>query len=310
MGFKYRLCFEFIGKSAFTDGGNEVEFTVPGLELPIKLAAVGPDKDLSSDSRISISSGPFEDMREAELQSRRAKDCLLYYGLTKRTGIDVGLYSYSAVLTDAGRKRLSDETDKPVLQDDLGITIFEVPPHPVFFAIRFDGKARYNTDYFIDFFKKHYGRPKFKDANLEFAAELYSLSFKSGNPRARFAILFMCLDLIITRKKRDQEVQDHIGELVSATNGSKLLNSHKTQLLGGLNSLRTESLHAAAMRYAHELDSSLAINGQTPPDFFRFVRRFRNKVIHGSSVDGQLLKTATEGMAQFVNAVLIMRIGL
>lgn len=310
MGYKYRLCFEFARESSLQGSGKEFHFKIPGQELPIKVAAVGSKKDLAQDNRISISAGPFDSKEEANRHALDAKDCLLAYGLIKQAGIDVGLYAPSGVITNDGLAMMSEELGKPVLNDQLGITLFEGPPDPQFCRAEFKARAKYNTDDFANFFRKNYGRTRIENEDLEFAIQLYSLSFNSGNSRASFAILFMCLDLIIPREKREHDVQILIDEFVATTNGSNIPDDQKSQLCGGLNSLRVEPMRAAVMKYAHELIELSEINGQTPPEFFKFASNIRNKVIHGGTVDDQVLRTTTDGMGTFVSAILKRKIGL
>lgn len=310
MQFNYRLYFELSRHASINENSEELKIEIPGLARPLRAIARGNSKILGKDSHLFLTGGPFDNKAEAEQQANEAYRCLLAYGLHKQVGIDLGLYSPTSVLTEAGIKFYEERIGQRVFNHHLGISIFEGPPDPVFIKSELTPRALYSADGFVEFFQKHFGEINFVNEDIEFAIHLYSLGFWSGNLRAQSTVWFMCLDIIIERQKREKVALNLIEGLIRTTKQSKLSETDKAQICGNLATLELESFRSAGKRLAADMDQSLVIGDKNPSDLFDFVHSKRAKIIHGSKVTTDELRILVDALGQFVSALLKHRLGL
>jgi hypothetical protein len=116
---------------------------------------------------------------------------------------------------------------------------------------------------------------------------LYAGSFNAGgNADARFMLLMMALETLITQQDRAGDVRAHVNNLIEATKASCLSARDKESLLASLRWLRKESINQAGQRLARTLGNRQYMVGQPngpedPVQFFTRCYNLRNTLAHG-----------------------------
>lgn len=116
---------------------------------------------------------------------------------------------------------------------------------------------------------------------------LYGGSFNAGgNPDARFMLLMMALETLITQQDRADEVRAHVDNLIEATKVSNLSTKDKKSLLTSLRWLLVESINQAGQRLASTLGNRQYMVGQpngpeNPVQFLTRCYNLRNTLAHG-----------------------------
>jgi hypothetical protein len=206
MPYKFRLCFQLSGDGTFTGDSEQLDFLAGLGAKPHKLTALDGEKTMKSSSRFSISGGPFETTEDAKVSAEAARTAVLMWASRNRAGVNVGQHSIRGfALSEYGRKMFSEQLGAPVLEDHLGITIFEAEPTPRF--LRFNAKAVLgkSTEAFIENVVGSYGKLRFSSSKAELSAELYAASHFEASPSARFLALFMSLEALLTPLPRSEK---------------------------------------------------------------------------------------------------------
>jgi hypothetical protein len=116
---------------------------------------------------------------------------------------------------------------------------------------------------------------------------LYAGSFNAGgNADARFMLLMMALETLITQQDRADDVRVHVNNLIEATKTSGLSARDKKSLLTSLQWLLVESINQAGQRLATTLgDRQYMIGQPNGPEgavqFFIRCYNLRNTLAHG-----------------------------
>ncbi len=113
------------------------------------------------------------------------------------------------------------------------------------------------------------------------AYDLYSASFSTDSPDARFALLMMALETIAEPKPRDSAVIAHVDRLLAATDAADLPARERASIAGSLRWLRTESIGQAGRRIAAQL-VNLVYMGENPTQFFTRSYELRSRLMHGA----------------------------
>ena len=120
------------------------------------------------------------------------------------------------------------------------------------------------------------------DAQQQLAYDLYSASFFESSADARFVMLMMAVETLMTPQARPQPVLAHVEDLLARTDSADLDEQAKQSLLGSLRWLRLESLTAAGKRLVTTLLSNRRYANESADTFFKRSYELRHKLVHGS----------------------------
>lgn len=303
--YKFRLCFELSGDGTFTGNQEQIEFQAKLSAQPLKLAALDGTKKMDGSSRFSLSGGPFPTKEEAGIVADAARVAVLYYAVSNRVGINVGQHRIqNFALTNAGRQYYEELVGARILEDHLGITIFEAEPPPRFLGMNFKGVVGKSVDTFTESVRTTLGGLRFRSPRVELAAEVYAMSHFEASGSARFLALFMTIEALIEPRPRSEAVTRHIDLLLEKTETANISEEEKKSLLGGISWLKNQSIGRTGRQLAAELLAGRTYQSLSAAEFFTKIYRTRNDLVHRGKVDHQALHTLVGDTDQFVSDLL------
>ncbi len=304
MEYKFRFCFEFAHKGTFTGDSEAIEFYANNENDQLKLSAVDGEKKFCSSSIFSLSGGPYKSKGEALIAAEHAKLSIIKYSINQRVGIDIGNNKLPGGLTNEGKNMLTQQHDMPVLDDVLGITIFEAIPQPLFVRFQMNGVVKKSTETFVENIISSFKQYLFISKKAELASELFVMSHLESTTRARFLALFMSLEALFDPIKRVESTRAHVDKLISITKNSELEQSDKDSMQGALSWLKSESIAQTGKRIAAEYLEGNKYYSLDPVPFFRKIYELRNSLIHRGATNIAELHSIIGDLERFVSDVL------
>jgi hypothetical protein len=166
------------------------------------------------------------------------------------------------------------------LNDVHGIMTFECDPPPTFVSQGLEMTVGKNPDSLrraID----HAATSGLRlTPRQRVAFDLYSASFFLPVADARFLMLMMAVETLITLERRSDAARRHVDTLVTATRASGLEEAEAESMIGALVWLGTESISQAGRRLAASLGERLYA-GERPVEFFTKCYTLRSRLVHG-----------------------------
>lgn len=123
------------------------------------------------------------------------------YATSNRIGINLRQHSIRGfAITDAGKRMLLEQFGAPIIEDHLGITIFEPEPPPCFVRIYAKGIVGKSAEAFIENFDRSFKgwnsiRPK-----RSWRRNCTPPVILKTSASARFLALFMTLEVLMTHE--------------------------------------------------------------------------------------------------------------
>ena len=304
MNYKYRVCFQLAAEGPFTEEETFLEFKSNQTGENFKLSALNKEKKFNSSNRFSVIGGPYNTVEKAQDSAEKVKIAVLYYATKQRVGIDLGKYALPGGLTKDGREMLSQQHGTPVLDDKLGITIFEAEPKPLFYSLHAKGASRRSIDSFIDTLKQIPDTFNFKSPRAELAVELYSMSHFESTSSARFLTLFMRLEALFYPLPKSEEACLHVDSLIQATNNAEIPDEDKKLLIDELSWRKKESIAQTGKRMARELLAEKEYFSMTAEKFFKKIYKTRNDLVHRGIVNRPELHSMLGEVDRYVSDIL------
>lgn len=270
----------------------------------LKLAAADNKKSLNKSNRFHIVGGPYDSVEEAQNAAESTRLSLYYFAAQNKRGFNLGKYEPSGGLTSAGEEHFEKIYGAPVINDKLGITIFEAEPNPLF--TRFDVRAKLSrsTDAFIQSLQKSFGKYTFLSDKADLSVELFSMSYFESSINARFLTLFMALEVLLERENRSNATNSLIYQFVDSAKKSALPDNEKNSLIRGLELLKEESIGQAARKNAGNLLGENRYLSLKPKQFFNKAYELRNELIHTGKIDDNKLREIISEFEKFVGDLL------
>lgn len=303
MGYKFRLCFQLRKDCSFTGDEESVEFLTRNGES-LTLVATDKEKKLGSSKRFVLGSRAYNTVEEATKAGEAARVALLYYAITDRVGIDFGKYEPAGGLTKAGKEMFSAQLGAPVLNDRLGLTVFEAESNPRFIRIPATFSVGKSTQAFVDTVSDAYRRYVLVSPRAEVAIELFTISYFESTPSARFLSLYMSLETLLEPLPRSAEAQEHVNALIEITRSAKVPEEDKQSLLGALGWLNKESIAQTGRKVADKLLGGNLYDSLPPGQFFAKIYRMRNDLVHRGVADRNELARVVGELGRFVGDIL------
>jgi hypothetical protein len=303
--YKFRLCFQLSGEGTFSGDREKIEFSAGPTGQSLTLSPLDGEKTMKSSSRFSLIGGQYQTEQEALASAEAARTAVLMYATTNRIGINVGQHSIRGfVITDEGKRMLSEQFGEPIIEDHLGITIFEAEPAPRFVGIHAKGVVGKSTEAFIESVERSFQRLEFNSPRAELAAELYTASHFETSANARFLALFMTLEALMTPAPRSQAARKHVEQLIDATKAADIPDDDKRSLAGAIAWLKNQSIAQTGQRMANELLGDATYQSLRAGEFFNKLYKTRNDLVHRGVVDRDALHILVGDADQFVSDIL------
>jgi hypothetical protein len=294
-----------VGKGPFVSEQEFVEFRAVKDGQPLKLAAGYRGKTISSGNRFSISGGPYEKREEAELQGSFAKIAVLRYAVLNRLGINFGQHSTKAFrIYEEGKRILGQELGAPIIEDHLGITIYEPEPQPRFVGMNATGMVSRKVEAFVFALESDFGKYSLASSRAETATDLYLMGHFETGLAARFLALFMSFEALIEYPKRSDAACALIDDLIDHLSRSSVSINERQSLTGSLAALKRKSITQAGKDAAQILLLGKTYSAMEPADYFGKMTRIRNDIVHNGKIVPSILQDVTGEFDRFVSDAL------
>jgi hypothetical protein len=183
-------------------------------------------------------------------------------------------------MSQAYRDEMEARFGHPFLDDVHGLITYPCAPRPILVGVIGAGFAPLAQDHWRRALEAAVHEAPLTVAG-RLAYDIYSAAFfVADQPDARFMMLMMALETLITQNSRSREVREHVDSLIAATRQSSLPDAEKTSLEGSLRWMYVESISKAGRRLAGTLGERL-YGGREPHRFFNDCYRLRSELAHG-----------------------------
>jgi hypothetical protein len=302
VSYAFRVVFRLTSDGVLSSKEEFLEFRAERDGSSLRLSAGTKGSSIDNSDRFSVSGRDFAAYGEAERAAECVRHSLLLYAARTRTGVDLGQNSLRAFRMSAYGKALVAEHvgAERVLEDHLGITVYEAEPRPAFVRMNISGKASRPAQALTSDLAASVGKLRFASRKAETAAGVYALSHFVGEAPARFLLLFIALEALLEPSPRSAKVQAHIDVLLGSTNGADLDQEERHAISSSLSFLRTHSISATGRRLAVEALGDRQYDSLRPDAFFAKIYRVRNDLVHRGVMDPEQLHVLVGEVDRFV----------
>lgn len=245
--------------------------------IKINLHAHQPETNIKDSSNLVLKGYGYNTPEEAEIAGENARDILTLAFSKLRFPADFGDRIAKGFWTEYGLKMLGEQSGGKILNDMHGLQVFKTDMEPKFAMINVKAVITKSKDNVLDVLRVAFSKRSSINERKRLAFELFSASAFSTYVDARFMLLMMALEVLIDQNKRIAEEQEVIDKLIDEVNKSNIRT--KNSILGGIESLRLESIGSAGKRLAAQLKNQYL--EMSPPKFFTFCYELRSKLVHG-----------------------------
>ena len=181
--------------------------------------------------------------------------------------------------SDAGLAMLEAQHQRPAMVEHAGVTVYETTQDPLFF--RFEGSLTVSSEH-------HHLVTALENARKldllppeqQTAFDLYSASFFQTNSDARFILLMMAYETMLSQTERSSDSVAHVETLIALTKNTELRGAEKQSLVSSLEWLKVQSIGQAGRELANTMVGRTYM-GKTPAAFFSDCYECRSALAHG-----------------------------
>lgn len=200
-------------------------------------------------------------------------------------GADFGERGAGGVFFNSGLKMLEAEHGGRILNDAMGLSVFECHPEPSFARVG-DISVSVGKGGVRDALAVASKHDLSMSPQEEMAYALYSASFNETNADARFVMLMMAVETLLPETQRAAAVLEHVEHLIEVTEKADLPAPDKRSLIGSLKWLRLESVNRSGRNLAASLGDrtymeSSSAAAESATKFFTRCYEMRSSLVHG-----------------------------
>jgi hypothetical protein len=209
-----------------------------------------------------------------------------------RANIPADFTASTGVLTGEGERMFEEQLGTRVLSE-FPVNVFEDDQPPPRF-VRSEAKGRVGRNLAVTLGSiRAAAAMDLRVAEAEaLAYNLYSGSFAQSREDARFMMLMVAVETLISLQPRAPEVQEHVRTLIRLTSEAGISGEERTSITGSLEWLLEESINQGGRRLAMERLDGRQYAGDPPDTFFSKCYSIRSGLVHGShpqpSLDGRV----------------------
>jgi hypothetical protein len=277
--FSFRLRVELPPGDHLSVEAEELEIVASTGNRPaIRLRSGARGSPINKHSTFAVVGGPFDTEAQAREVAQCARRALLIWAVANRTGMDLGGRPSRAVITDYGKRWLSQVHQRPVRLDYHGIDVYPTKANVAF--ARLDVKARVgrSVEALMREVSSSLDSHRRLTSKQELAGELYSLSYFETSDRGRFITLLIAIEALVETDSRSPEAQALVEALQIIARESNVLGADV--IANGLTGLKRESIRQAGRRITEHLLPERMYDGKTASEFFAYVYGVRSAILH------------------------------
>lgn len=306
MAYRFRVCFCEVAEGGITSDAESIEFVSKVLGLTLKLSSGSKGVPIGKNNRFQVSGGPFVSADEALSAAQKVWTALLRRSVVTHRGLDLGQHTLKSYgITQYGKQFFATQMKVDRVEPDhLGITIYSDDPTPTFVRMNVKAFVSSTAQSWIDDLATSVGRYSFKSPASDTATRIYAISHFVEHPHARFLLLFVSLEALFEPTPRSKQARAHVESLISATNSSDLAEDEKSAISSQLAFLRQASIAQTGRELAITRLTGRKYLNKDPGDFFHYVYKIRNNIVHSADFDPTALQNLLGEMDRFVSDIL------
>jgi hypothetical protein len=282
MTYCFRIRFRLGEHVSITSDDAQWVLADPAVadEVVVLRSTPDPAVSIGAARQLSLFGSGHSSESAAQAAAERWRDILHASFARFAIGADFGVRAPGSAFTEYGLRMVEARLRQRALNDVHGIMTFECDPPPTFVSQDLQmtvGKNPASLRRAID----HAATIGLRLTPQQRAAfDLYSASFFLPVADARFLMLMMAVETLITLEPRSDEARRHADNLVTATRASGLEEAEIQSMIGALAWLKYESISHAGRRLAASLGARLYAD-ERPVDFFTNCYTLRSRLVHG-----------------------------
>ncbi|HDH26205.1 MAG TPA: hypothetical protein ENH00_08445 [Actinobacteria bacterium] len=229
-----------------------------------------------------VSGSAFQSESEASAAAELWRSQLMVAFAHALVGVDFGDRAAKGAFTTAGLAWVEQQAGRRAVNDVHGIVTFECDPPPIFASMSVTPVLGRNSDRFVKGLVAARSTGTVLDAESQLAYELFSASFFTTYSDARFLLLMMAIETLLSPSERDDRVQALVDEFILLLDQTDVGSSEAESLRGSLSQMRTESIGQAGRELARTLGDRRYMD-MNSESFFSKSYNLRSKLVHGHS---------------------------
>jgi hypothetical protein len=282
MAYCFRIRFRLGEHVAIRSDDTEWVLTDPALPNEVIRLRPTPDPvgSIGAARELSLFGSGYSSKAGAQAAAERWRDVLHAAFARFAIGADFGERAPGSAFTEYGLRTLEAQLGRRVLNDVHGIMTFACEPQPTFVHQGMEMTVGHNPALLRRAIDHAASIGLRLTPQQRVAFDLYSASFFIPVADARFLMLMMAVETLITLELRSDKEQRHIATLIDATQESGLEKSAIHSIASTLGWLKYESISQAGRRLAASLGERLYA-GEQSVAFFTGCYELRSALVHG-----------------------------
>jgi hypothetical protein len=246
----------------------------------IALNALPGGDAISEAAEVALVGKGFKTEEEARLSGEHWTSVLQRSLARVNIGADFGARSHKGAFTPFGQSMIERTTGGKVLNDAGRLMTYECEAAPRFAYIQTSATLSTSGLHLVDVCQKASALGVSMTERETTAFDLYGASFFLDSTDARFVMLMMAVEALITPIAKSPRAVRYVDQFIDQITLSDLEESEKASLIGSLDYLRSESINQAGRRLVEALGGR-KYGGVDAPKFFSRCYEVRSSLVHG-----------------------------
>jgi hypothetical protein len=304
--FDYRLSFKLPLGDHINFDGEELEL-IRTSSCRVHLRSGARGTPIKGHSQAAIIGGSYGSRDEAIAAAGRAREALLIWAVTHRTGVDLGDGRARGVLTEYGKKLLEEQLGSPVRNSIHGTDVYEAQEGLVFVSLNAEAAVGRNADAFRAEIGGTIADPMGLSEKQLLAAELYCASHFDLSVRSRFITLVTAVETLLQPARRSEDVQAFVTACQARLDGLQASQETKHSLRSAMEWLKSDSIGHAGRLLSQQLLGDREYQEMTSTKFFTSVYSVRSEIVHNGKPSDPAINLSDLAVAsqQFVADLLL-----
>jgi len=225
------------------------------------------EQGISKSTRLVLRAHGWPSTSEAEEAGSHMADAFVLALVRHRVGAEFWPRRASGVFHPAGLQMLEERTGSRVLNDRLGLMVYETDPAPRFASTNVVAVRGASAEEFVETFRRLASScPRLTDRE-RVSIDLFIASFFEPAADTRLLMLVMAVEALLEFAPRSAEAVALVDGFITAVQSSCLPEPEQASLKGALEWLRQDSIRGAGRKLAAKLLGDKMYDGRPAPKF-------------------------------------------
>jgi hypothetical protein len=251
---------------------------------------------ISKSSALILSSHGWRTADEANETGQVFADAFTLTLVKNRVGVESWPRRGGGMFTTAGLAMLRGDSGRRILNDQLGLTVHETNPRPLFAGLGPANAVLSASPAMITetFRQLALIRPRLTPKE-RIAVDLFNASFFEPSADTRLITLVMAVEALLEPALRPDESVALVDSFIETVRVSSLSDLERTSLIGTLRFLRKQSIRSTARQLCQDRLPGNTYEGRGAAQYFLQCYDLRSTLVHGG--DTRVTKDAAGTMA-------------